>query len=96
MPGLPPVPLAVHQQCEAFLEAELRGLGIFLLLVKASAMPRMRMVYNFSMVCWLSMVLLVNLLNHRRVGLRWGIEVIGAADVVMVHGRLHRRIARYR
>jgi 3-mercaptopyruvate sulfurtransferase SseA len=42
------------------------------------------------------MVLLVDLLNHRRIGLRWGIEVIGAADVVMVHGGLNRWIARQR
>jgi hypothetical protein len=31
---LPPVPLPVHQQCEAFFEAELRGLRFFLLLGK--------------------------------------------------------------
>ncbi len=51
------------------------------------------MVYNFSMVCWWSIVLLVDLLNHRRVGLRRGIEVIGAADVVMVPRRLRWWIA---
>jgi len=33
------------------------------------------------------------LLNHRRIALRWGIEVIGAADVVVLHGRLNGRIA---
>jgi hypothetical protein len=29
------------------------------------------------------------LLNHRRIGLLWGIEVIGAADIIVLHGRLN-------
>jgi len=52
---LAPAPLLIHQQSEALFEAELGSLRIFLLLSKASAMPRMRMTYNFSMVCWFSM-----------------------------------------
>src|SRR6185369_12423710 len=64
--------------------------------VKASAMPRMRMLYNLSIVCWLSIVLLCRLRNYRRIGLRRAIKVIGATDVVVVHGSLGGRIARYR
>src|SRR5258706_14577891 len=59
-------------------------------------MPRIRMAYSFSIVCWLSIVLLVDLLNHRRIGLRRGIEVISAANVVVLHGSLYGRIARQR
>jgi len=55
--------LAVHQQGKALIKAQLRGLRFFLLLGKASGMPRMRMEYSFSIVCWLSMVLLVGLLE---------------------------------
>jgi len=72
-------------------------LGIFLLLGEsvghAAHAHGVQLLDGLLVRAWFS---LVNLLNHRRVGLRWGIEVIGAADVVMVHGRLHRRIARYR
>src|SRR5260370_20039014 len=60
-------------------------------------MPRMRMTYNFSMVWWLSMFSFFgDLLNHRRVGLRREIKVIGAADVVVIHGGWPRRIANRR
>src|SRR5258707_1662478 len=59
-------------------------------------MPRIRMAYSFSIVCWLSIVLVVALLNHRRIGLRRGIEVVSAADVVVLHGSLYGRIARQR
>ena len=38
----------------------------------------------------------MELLNHRRIGFRRGIEVIGAADVVVFPGRLHGRVARQR
>src|SRR5258705_7222105 len=59
-------------------------------------MPSIRMAYSFSIVCWLSIVLLVDLLNHRRIGLRRGIEVVSAADIVVLHRRLYGRIARQR
>src|SRR5437899_2954319 len=60
-------------------------------------MPRIRMAYSFSIVCWLSMVLLIDLLNYRRIGLRRGIEIVSAADVVVLfYGGLYGRIARQR
>ena len=95
-PVLSPVPLAVHQQGKSSSKLSWVASGSSCCWVKASALPRMRMVYSYSIVCWLSMVLLVCLLNHWRLGLRWGIEVIGAADVFVVDRRLNGRIARQR
>src|ERR1019366_163897 len=84
-PVLAPVPLTVHRSTSrAKRSSKLSWLvwGSSRCWVKASAMPRLRMAYSFSIVCWLSMVLLVGLLNHRRIRLRWGIEVVGAAYVL--------------
>src|SRR5262245_36213713 len=81
-PVLPPVPLPVYQQRQALFETELRALRTFLLLRKSLHHPaqahgiellyRLLVQHDFSFD---------ELMNDRRIGLRWGIEIISAADI---------------
>src|SRR5215467_12996453 len=84
-PVLPPVPLPVYQQREALFEAELRRLRFFLLLSKSighAAHAHGVQLFDRLLVEHSSPW---GLLNYRGIRLRRGIEVIGTADVVVVH-----------